>query len=63
MLIEYKDFHIDLTYSAQTKSYFGEIEYKDLLISFQATNRQNAVKIMHHVVDTYLQPQQEFALL
>ncbi len=61
--IEYKNFRADLTYSAHTKTYFGEVEDTEPLIVFQATNRQHALQIIHHAVDMYLQSLLSPALL
>lgn len=52
VLLRYKNFSANLMYSAATKSYFGEFEHEHI-ISFQATNREQAIQIMRFVVDDY----------
>lgn len=54
MLIEYRDFNVDLRYCAKTKSYFGEVLHAQISLIFLATNRKDAIIIMQRALDEYL---------
>lgn len=62
MLLEYKNFKAQLTYCGKTKCYHGEILGIDHCITFQATNRSQAILVMQTAVDQYLRYWQDLVV-
>jgi predicted HicB family RNase H-like nuclease len=55
MLVSYRDFIIELSFSAIVNAYYGEVINCRDVISFQASTRETIISAMHQEVDGYLE--------
>ncbi len=54
MIIEYKQFRAQVNFSANTRSYYGEIIGVTATVVFLATDRSAIETAMHQAVDQFL---------
>lgn len=54
MIIQHKQFFLEVTYSAATKSYYGELLDFDQTISVMATKKRDAVVALMQLAESYL---------
>lgn len=53
MIIQHQHIYAEITYSADTKSYYGELLDLDQTICFMASNKQSAILLMQHLAERY----------
>lgn len=54
MIIQHKHFFLEITYSAATKSYYGELLGLDQTISVVATKKRDAVVSLRKLADFFM---------